>query len=294
MKQTKKRVKRRPNEILEQEVWRLLYDQGYDITVEPALSPSYRADLIAIRKQGGRLHKVAIDLEVKLNFENVQAVVKRATAALRQTKLGLNEYWIVVSGQFSNIVAARGIDKRISIFEIEKLREKLGSPRKPSKARSSRARTTVGKSVEANGKEIQLAISGLILQIDEKLDKLRDERPNSDEARNKVVSEASDLERMKAELERIRELVAAFNKGEAPEKDVVKSVKTFKDDVQHWWDKRHEGVLTTAAKSALFVSSVGVLALMKADTPTAIAVAGAIIGGKAIKNIKKIGKRLLR
>jgi hypothetical protein len=99
---------------------------------------------------------------------------------------------------------------------------------------------------------------------------------------------------MKAELEKIRELVTAFNKGKALEKDVVKSVKTFKDDIQHWWDKGHEGLLTTAAKSALFVSSVGVLALMKADSPTAIALAGAIIGGKAIKTIKKIGKRLRR
>jgi hypothetical protein len=79
--------------------------------------------------------------------------------------------------------------------------------------------------------------------------------------------------------------------GYAPEKDVVKSVKTFKDYVQQWRDKGHDTLLTTAAKSALFVSSVGVLALLNADSPTAIAVAGAIIGGKAIKTIKKIGKR---
>ncbi|WP_315836901.1 hypothetical protein [Bradyrhizobium prioriisuperbiae] len=292
MKRTKKRTKQ-PDKALQQEVGHLLYGRGYDITMGPLMSPSHRADLVARRKEAGRLHTIAIDFEVRLNFENIRAALERATDALKNTKLSLDEYWIVVSGQFSNIVAARGFDKRIQIFEIEDLREKLSRQVKPSKARSSRARTTVGKAVEASEKEIKLAISGLILQIDEKLDKLGDDRPNSEDARAKIAADTSDLERMKAELERIRELVMAFNKGKAPEKDVVQSVKTFKDDIQHWWDKEHDGLLTSAAKSTLFVSSVGVLALMKADTPTAIAIAGALIGGKVIKTIKKVGKKML-
>jgi hypothetical protein len=99
---------------------------------------------------------------------------------------------------------------------------------------------------------------------------------------------------MKAELARIRELVAAFTKGKAPEKEVVKSVKTFRDGLQGWWDKRHDSLLTTTAKSALFVSSAGVLALMGANTPAALTVVGALIGGKMIKTIKTVSKKLLR
>jgi hypothetical protein len=99
---------------------------------------------------------------------------------------------------------------------------------------------------------------------------------------------------MKTELERIRELVTSFKQGKVPEKEVVTSVKAFKDDVEKWWKKGHETLLTSTAKSALFVSSVGVLSLMHADTPTAIAVVGALIGGKVIKTIKKVGKKVIQ
>jgi hypothetical protein len=98
---------------------------------------------------------------------------------------------------------------------------------------------------------------------------------------------------MRAELEQIRELVAAFTNGKVPEKEVVNSVKTFRDGLHGWWDKRHDSLLTTTAKSALFVSSAGVLALMGANTPAALAVVGALIGGKVSKKIKKVGKKVL-
>ena len=97
---------------------------------------------------------------------------------------------------------------------------------------------------------------------------------------------------MKAELKRIRQLVATFKKGEAPEKEIVESVNTFRDDLQVV-DKRHDSLLTTTAKSALFVSSAGVLALMGANTPATLAVVGALIGGKVIKKIKTAGKKVL-
>ena len=46
--------------------------------------------------------------------------------------------------------------------------------------------------MEANEKEINLAVAGLILQIDAKIEALRGERPNSDEAiaeRNAHINE---------------------------------------------------------------------------------------------------------
>jgi hypothetical protein len=245
---------------------------------------------LATRREGGRLRTTAIDIELKLNFENIHKIATKIKRALDRTKLPLDEYWILVSRQFTNIVAAPALDSRIKIYEIEELRNQLRGALALSK--SSRARTKIGQAVEVNESEIVLAVSGLILQIDEKLEQLGSERPNSDDAKAKVASEISDLEGMKAELQRIRELVAGFKKSETPEKEIVKSVNTFSDDLQGWWNKSHDSLLTATAKSALFVSSAGVLALMGANTPAALAIVGVLIGGKVIKKIKKVGKKV--
>jgi hypothetical protein len=130
-----------------------------------------------------------------------------------------------------------------------------------------------------------------------KLEALHGELPNSDEGQGRVRQEISDLDRMKAELERISEMVAAFVKGKAPEQEVVKATKTFKQTIQGWWDTSHQAILNTTAKSALFVSSVSLLALMKADSPSAIAGAAAVIMGKGLAKkvgsaAKRIGKQI--
>ncbi len=125
------------------------------------------------------------------------------------------------------------------------------------------------------------------MQIDAKLEALRGGRPNSDEAKGELQKEISDFEGMKAQVERIGEMVAEFKKGKAPEREVVKATKTFRQTLQGWWETGHEAIMTTTTKSALFVSSVGLLTLMHADSPSAIAGATAIIMGKEIKGAAK-------
>jgi hypothetical protein len=104
----------------------------------------------------------------------------------------------------------------------------------------------------------------------------------------------SDFERMKAELERIREMVAAFKKGKAPEQEVVKATKTFRQGVEEWWTNKSGDILTSTAKGALLVSSIGLLALMKADSVTAITAVATVINGGALQKAKQIGKAVKR
>jgi hypothetical protein len=288
----------------QQMVWRLsdkLRAANFNIQHQFDLGKSGQPDLVAEREDLGRYRRYAIDVVLVTDAERLVGALDRLQSFAESRKDGdFDEYWLVSNLSYPHLGGKKQRRQRyenvraFAFKELERMLAKLSPKQKRPPVTKGTARTTIGKAIQANEKEITLAISGLILQIDEKLEKLGDERPNSDDARAKVAAEVSDLERMKAELERIRELVAAFKKGKAPEKEVVKSVKTFKDDIQVWWDKRHDSLLTTAAKSALFVSSVGVLALMKADTAAAVTVAGAIIGGKAIKAIKKVGKKLLR
>jgi hypothetical protein len=285
----------------QQMVWRLsdmLRAANFSIQHQLDLGKSGRPDLVAEREDLGRYRRYAIDVVLVTDAERLVGALDRLQNFAETRKdTEFDEYWLVSNLSYPHLGGKKRRHRyenvrAFAFKELERMLAKLPSKKKRPPVKKGTARTIVGKAVQANEKEITLAISGLILQVDEKLEKLRDERPNSDHAKAKAAEEASDLERMKAELERIRQLVAAFAKGKAPEKEVVKSVKTFRDDLQGWWDKSHDSLLTTTAKSALFVSSAGVLALMGANTPAALAIVGALIGGKVLKTIKKVSKKV--
>ncbi|WP_315736042.1 MULTISPECIES: hypothetical protein [unclassified Bradyrhizobium] len=278
----------------QQMVWRLsdmLTAANFNVQHQLDLGKSVKPDLVAEREEFGRYRRYAIDVVIVSDANRlVDALDTLQEFAERQKGRDFDEYWLVSNLSYPHLAGDRKRRRRfesVRAFAMKELERMLArvTPQKPQppKKKKGTAKTTVGKAVQANDKEIMLAIAGLMLQIDDKLDKLKEERPNSEDAKANAAEEISDLERMRAELERIRELVTAFTKGKAPEREVVKSVKTFKDSLNGWWEKRHDSLLTTTAKSALFVSSAGVLALMGANTPAALAVAGALIGGKVIK-----------
>ena len=98
---------------------------------------------------------------------------------------------------------------------------------------------------------------------------------------------------MRAELERISEVVTAFKNGKENEKAVIKSVTTFREGIQNWWHKGHEQIVGKTFDSALFLSSAGLLTLMKADLKTGMMIAGSLIAGRSIAGaMKKLPKKL--
>jgi membrane-bound inhibitor of C-type lysozyme len=156
-----------------------------------------------------------------------------------------------------------------------------------SEGTKSKARTKIGKAVEANEKEINLAVAGLILQIDAKIEALQGERPNSDEAIAERDAQITKCERKRAELEHIQTMVAAFKKGTVKEAKVVKSVKTFADGVASWWNKGHDAILTKTFDMGLFTTAVGVCSMAGAGGKMAVAVSAVLVGGKPVAQALK-------
>jgi hypothetical protein len=242
-------------------------------------------DLLVTRTDLGQERRYVIDCVREIN----PGSLKRAYDDFRhytgiKRDMDFDEYWLVGPYIIGEPMRKRpNNDRRFRALDLKQLEALLAAP----KPKRNAATTKIGKAVQANEKEITLAIAGLILQIDTKLEALQGELPNSDDGQARVRQEINDLDRMKAELENIREIVAAFIKRKAPEQEVAKAAKTFKQTIQGWWDTGHEAILGTTARSALFVSSVSLLALMKADSPSAIAGAAAVIMGKEIKGVAK-------
>lgn len=265
----------------------------WDVSRLPDGGRTRPGDLLVKRNDLGQERRYVIDCTREVNPGSIKRAYEDFRYSLDTNKRvpDFDEYWLV--GPYTIRVPMRKRpenDRRFRVFDLKQLEAILALP----KLKKGKASTRIGKAVLANEKEINIAIDGLVLQIEAKLETLNGERPNSDDGRARVAAEISDFERMKVKLVRIREMVAAFKNGKAPEQEVVKATKTFRQGVEEWWTNKSGEILTSTAKGAVLVSSIGLLALMKADSVAAITAVAAVVNGGAIQKAKEIGKAIKR
>jgi hypothetical protein len=280
-----------------EQVSALLEAAKFEVQHEFDLGKTGTIDLVFGRDDLGTYRRYAIEVALVQNADQLIAKfdqLHRYAAAKKSSEF--DEYWLVSNLSYPERPRMRVHNRRnvraFALKELERLLDR-SKPKPRAVPKTGKARSKIGKAVETNEQEINLAIAGLVLQIDAKIEALRGERPNSDEAIAERDADVSVYERMRAELERIRDMVAAFRGGTAKEAAVVQSVTTFREGVQNWWHKGHEQIICKTFDSALFLSAVGVLSLMKADMKTGMVVAGSLIAGKSIAGaLKKLPKKL--
>jgi hypothetical protein len=69
---------------------------------------------------------------------------------------------------------------------------------------------------------------------------------------------------------------------------------TFVWGIRNWWEKGHEKICDKAFDAAIFISCVGLCSLVDSGGPIAVAVSGALVGGKAVVHALKALPRRLR
>jgi hypothetical protein len=162
-----------------------------------------------------------------------------------------------------------------------------------AKPRPRRMRTAAGRSVQANNVTIILSVASLVLLIDEKLASLRDQRPNDPDALDCRDEAIAHYEGVKHDLEALRNVAIEVGHGRGDEKAVTKATSTFSECVRKWWNKRYDDICTKAWDASLFVSCVSICSLTGCGGATAVAVSGALVGGKpVIDALKALPKRL--
>jgi hypothetical protein len=250
---------------MRREVLTVLETSRWKILERARNSRRFSGDILAERTELGWERRYAIDCVLEINGAKIQDHYSRLKNFIRQSKqpfAEFDEYWLVGYAYADEPMRKRPEnDRHFRVLDLNELRALLAPP--PAGKPKSNVRTKIGKAVQANEKEIKLAVAGLILQIDAKIETLRDHRPNSPEAiaENAHISE---YERMRAELEHIQAMVEAFKKGEEKEAKVVKSVTTFAEGVQSWWDKKHAEIVTKTFDMGLFAAAVGICSMASA------------------------------
>lgn len=269
---------------------------GWKVLQQRESRRRFAGDILASRTELGRERRYAIECVLEINGPKAHDYFSRFPNWVRQTKepfADFDEFWLVGYEYATEPMRKNpGNDRHFRTLDLNELRTLLAPPGRGTK---SKARAKIGKAVEANEKEINLAVAGLILQIDAKIQALRGERPNSDEAIAERDAHITEYERMRSQLEHVRTMVAAFKKGTEKEANVVRSLTTFADGVRSWWNKSHDTILTKTFDMGLFTTAVGICSMAGAGGKMAVAVSAVLVGGKPVAQALKglIPKRFM-
>jgi hypothetical protein len=145
------------------------------------------------------------------------------------------------------------------------------------------ASTTIAVTVLRNRAEIDLLAASFLVLIEDRLEALRQERSNSDEAAALIT----DYEDLKSRVEAFLARASQFAEKKTTESAVVAATTSFADGIGNFWSKHHVQICSKAYDMGLF--GIGVAISSLAGNPLAIAIPGVIVGGKpvleAIKSI---------
>ena len=268
------RGERRTKTELLREVGAILTAAGWQLREPSEIPSALKGDILAFRTDLGRMRCYAIDCVLEINEAEVMARIGRS----RKLDAGFEELWLVGYGYDAQ--AAKKIDDDILDFRVLDLNELRRIMAPSHQGVKSKARTKIGKALEANEKEINLAVAGLVLQIEAKIEALQGERPNSDEAIAERNAHITEYTRMRTELEHIRMMVAAFKRGTENETNVVRSLRSS------LMASRNGGTSVTTQSSPkrstwdCFTTAVGVCSMAGAGGKMAVAVSAVLVGGK--------------
>ncbi len=178
-------------------------------------------------------------------------------------------------------------------------REDAAAPKKaPSNkgAGTRRARTKVGTAAIERGPELLSLCAALTLLVDQRLADLLQSRPNSEAAIEACDREIDHLETTRQQLSVLAAEIEGFRKAATEEARLIAATKSFRSGISAWWQKDHEAICASAARSGLLCLSFGILQTLGVAVSGGVATASLaiVIGGKpigdALKSMKSVFK----
>jgi hypothetical protein len=143
-------------------------------------------------------------------------------------------------------------------------------------------RTAVGKSIQRNQVAIVLQLDVLLIMVQNKLEALRNERPNAVDSKAKQAEAIKLFESFERELQTIRDKTIGLERGTTNEKIAEQAAKSFGEYVRDWFDQKHVEILTKSFDITLFLLSTSVCSALGTGGQLAAVVSGAIVGGKPV------------
>ncbi len=156
-----------------------------------------------------------------------------------------------------------------------------------------RTRSKIGKAIIDNRSQVQITTAALSFLINEKLESLRSQRPNSVHAKRDRDEQLADYESLRKQLAEFRAAVELFVGGSGKEGVAVKTARTFAAGVGSWWNRNHYRICERAFEMGLFLSAVGICSIVGVGGPTSVIISGALAGGKPVVDALKSMAKLI-
>jgi hypothetical protein len=182
----------------------------------------------------------------------------------------------------------------IALSEVERYFRAFKAQQRDEPRPQARAKQSPSVPIKTNADAIIAIARSLAIQIDTKLDSLREQKlndPDSIAAKEAAISEYQELRDRVAELEQAVAQLRAKNPRIEP---AVKAGRGLRKHLDKWWDKSSGKVfagLTSRGMNSLDMgiacAGAGLLMLMGVDGGTAASCAAAVVTGKAFAARKK-------
>ena len=255
------------------------------------------------KRQSNRVIAKTVDREIMIVvWPVVDAGMVELT--LKHQDREVDEIWIVGASLTPDVYSRREYQryasntKIMNIAEFEAALARLqpsARSRPPAKGRETTVRTRVGKALLVNADELQTAVTTTLLLLENRLEVLNSERPNSSRSIARRDAEITALTEMKGQLEKVRALPDDLKRGKVKENEANRSIKSFSDAVREYWNANSEAICGKAVNIALFTSTVLVCKLAGASGDFTIAVSAAMAGGRTVMDgLKGIMRKVFK
>lgn len=235
-----------------------------------------------------RRHK---SLSPKFRFETW--IVSRTGLQLQSIHLGDNALLRIVGAarlfDVNDPTMAALFEDRLAFPEAS---IDVGDISKSAPSKEEYSHSTTIASVRANASSILASLAVIELLIEEGINTLQNERPNTRTRSVQRAQEVAELTVLQSQLKGIKAAVVEILSGKPDERKLSHRTSSFSRGVQAYWDNHHEKICDSVLQMTMFAGFAGVCHAIGAPSTITVTLSAALAGGKdavaAIKGLSKL------
>jgi hypothetical protein len=206
----------------------------------------------------------------------------------------------VLNAEFKRLVAeakAEVADSRLTPTSAAKL-ETLGTnkPRatKGTVSKTFAPKTATGKAIFANAGSLALHTYSLVSILDSEVERIKESRPNSDDAINERDQLINKLKDIRSDVLDFQATLIAFTASEVPEKEVITKADSILKPFRDCWNEKGKEFIEVASRSGLFLGAMAIAQYCGVPPLAGTLVFGAISSGKPLVEVLKAAKGIFK
>ena len=206
----------------------------------------------------------------------------------------------VLNAEFKRLVAeakAEVADSRLTPTSAAKL-ETLGTnkPRatKGTVSKTFAPKTATGKAIFANAGSLALHTYSLVSILDSEVERIKESRPNSDDAINERDQLINKLKDIRSDVLDFQATLIAFTASEVPEKEVITKADSILKPFRDCWNEKGKEFIEVASLSGLFLGAMAIAQYCGVPPLAGTLVFGAISSGKPLVEVLKAAKGIFK